>query len=49
MFQDRLCDMRVVVDAELVRRDQQQRASLVDRFVLLQFRDRRIRLGAADR
>jgi cyclic beta-1,2-glucan synthetase len=33
MFQDRLSDMRVVVDAELVRRDQQQRASLAGRLL----------------
>ena len=45
VLQDRLDDMRVVVDAELVGHRQQQRVGLGDGLVLLELLDEHVRLG----
>ena len=45
VLQDRLDDVGVVVDAELVRHGQQQGIGFGDRLVLLELLDQLIRLG----
>ena len=45
MLQDRLDDVGVVVDAELIGHGQQQRVGLGDGLVLLQLLDQHVRLG----
>ena len=45
MLEDRLDDVGVVVDAELIGDGQQQRVSLGDGFVLGELFDQRVRLG----
>jgi hypothetical protein len=45
MGQDRLDDMRIIGDAQLVRDRQQQRIGFRDRLVLLELLDEDVRLG----
>ena len=45
VLQDRLDDVDVVIDAELVRHGQQQRVGLGDGFVRLELLDENVRLG----
>ena len=45
VLQDRLDDMHVVVDTELIGHGEQHRVSLGDRFVHLELLDQHIRLG----
>ena len=45
MLEDRLDDVGIVVDAELIGHGQQQRVGLGDAFVLLELLDEHVRLG----
>ena len=45
MFKDRLDDVRVIVDTELIGDGQEQRVSLCDGFVFRELLDEDVRLG----